>query len=244
LSDGQQAQEPSDPLLRVVAEYWEEIEESASEEQRERLRALVAGAAEPDPVEARAAIADELLDILPGDHQVIRVLRTRVLYGSGVRTPGPDQLTDALRRLAKLVLPAGEAVWPDHENGEAVVVPPEPMATDEFDRRVQARLLGLPALSPDDLDREQAGPVGPHLIRLPRPDRTWQLPAFQFTNAGRPWPIVEEVNELMDADTDPWGVTCWWVDPHEVLNAAPAELLGTGQDALIRRAAIEAGEEL
>ena len=188
-------------MLRVVAEYWEEIEAFASEEQRERLRALVAGTAESDPVEARAAIADELLDILPGDHPVIRVLRTRVLYGSGVRTPGPDQLTDSLRRLAELVLPAGEGVWPSNENGKSAAVPPEPAApepaaTDEFDRRVQARLLGLDALSPDDLSQEQAGPVGAHLIRLPRPDRTWQLPAFQFTDSARPWPIVLEVNEL------------------------------------------------
>jgi hypothetical protein len=244
VGDEQNAWEPSDPLLRAVAEHWEEILAIASDEQRERLKALVSGAAESEPVEARAAIADELLEILPGDHQVIRVLRARVLYGTGTRNSGVVELADSLRRLSLLVLPAGGSAWPGGEREE----PGRPgdsgaMATSDFDRRVQSRLLRLPALSPDELIEDETGPAGSHLIRLPRPDRTWQLPAFQFTSAARPWPIVQEVNELLGAEIDPWGVTCWWVDPHEQLNGSPADLLGTGQDALLRQAALAIGED-
>jgi hypothetical protein len=84
----------NDPLLRAVARYWEEIQGLAREEQLGRLRGLLDGTAEPDPAEARAALADELLDLLPPDHPVIRVLRTGVLYsggtgtGTAVRHPG------------------------------------------------------------------------------------------------------------------------------------------------------------
>lgn len=45
----------SDPLLRAVAEHWDEIIAAASEERRDRLRSLVAGTAEADPAEARSA---------------------------------------------------------------------------------------------------------------------------------------------------------------------------------------------
>lgn len=69
-----------DPLLRAVTEYWDEIQGLAGREQRDRLLGLLDGTIEPDPAEARAALADELLDLLPPDHPVIRVLRTGVAY--------------------------------------------------------------------------------------------------------------------------------------------------------------------
>lgn len=231
-----QAKEPSDPLLRAVAEHWADIMACASKEQRGRLRALVSGAAEPDPAEARAALADELLDVLPPGHPVIRVLRTGVMTGTGTRVTSAAELADSFARLSRLVMPGGDSAWiPPARNGrDGRDKPP-----DDFGRRVQARLLGLPSLSADSVDASD----GP-LIRLPRPDGTWQMPAFQFAEAAVPRPIVREINELLDAEGDPWGVTCWWVDPHERLNAAPADLLGTGQDDLLRRAAMAIGEEL
>ena len=222
--------EPEDQLIRVLAEYWNEIEDLADAEQRERLRGLVAGTAEPDPVEARAALADELLDLLPPDHRVARVAMSGVMF----RRPGqadPDSgLGSALRWLSLRVLPLVESGG-------------EPKALGEFDQQVQARLLSLPWLSPDEVRGSGVDPGDLGLIRLRDPDGAVQLPAFQFTPAGQPWPIVRAVNERLDAAGDPWGVTCWWVDPHARLETTPAGLLGQDKDALLRRAAAAVGEE-
>ena len=54
---------------------------------------------------------------------------------------------------------------------------------------------------------------------------------------------MREINELLDAAGDPWGIACWWVDPHERLDTAPAALLGRDEDAVLRLAAKTAGED-
>ena len=105
--------ERDDPLLRAVAEHWDEIQRLADEQQRERLRGLVDGTAEPDPAEARAALADELLDLLPPDHPVIRVLRAGVAFRRGAAAgtfssddPGPGQVNGVLGRLTGADVPS------------------------------------------------------------------------------------------------------------------------------------------
>lgn len=75
-----------DPLLRAVAEHWGDIARRADPRQRQLLADLVAGTTELDPDEARAALADELLDILPPDHPVSQILRSGVMYSP---TPEP-----------------------------------------------------------------------------------------------------------------------------------------------------------
>jgi hypothetical protein len=136
-------------------------------------------------------------------------------------------VAESLARLRTLVLP--------------LAGPTEPYAVDEFDRQVRGRLLALPYLSPDVLRGRDVDPDDRALIRLTHPDRGVQLPAFQFTEAGTPWPVVRQVNERLGAVADPWGVTCWWVDPHAGLDASPADLLGQGQDTLLLRAAAALG---
>lgn len=225
---------PEDPLLRAVAEYWDEIQRIADENQQARLRGLIAGTAESDPVEARAALADELMDLLPPDHPLMRVLSRTVMY-SGVGQDRQDaDLADDLRRLSRQVLRAEQ---------QGLAAGAQPTAPGEFDQQVEARLLDLPFLSPDEVRRNGADPDDSQLIRLPHPDDTVQLPAFQFTASGEPWPIVKEVNERLDAASDPWGVTCWWVDPHARLEAVPADLLGQDKDGLLRSAAAAVGED-
>ena len=78
--------ESNDPLLRAVAEYWDDIERRADSGQRQLLADLVAGTTELDPDEARAALADELLDILPPDHPVSGLLRSGTMYSRGPET--------------------------------------------------------------------------------------------------------------------------------------------------------------
>lgn len=216
--------DPEDPVLRALAEYWNDVLDLTDDEQRQRLQALVAGTAEPDPLDARAALADLLLDLLPPDHPMVEVLRTGTMFDPGDHENAAE-VAESLARLNRRVFP----------------VPGEPAPLDEFDREVRRRLLELPALSPDELRDRAVDPDDPRLIRLTHPDGETQLPAFQFTDDGAPWPVVQAVNERLDAVADPWGVLCWWVDPHAGLDVAPANLLGQGQDTLLLRAATALG---
>ena len=237
-------EQPGDPVLRAVAASWDDIQRHADPRQRKRLAALVAGMAEPDADEARAALADELLDILPPGHPVSQLLRATPMYSDEPSARSEAELADDLRRLSTLVsagslaVPAAAAAVSATVSAAAGTGPPG----GDFDRQVQARLLALPSLSADD-PRSLAVAPDPALIRLPRPDGTAQLPAFQFGPSGAPWPVVREINELLDAAGDPWGIACWWVDPHERLDTAPAALLGRDEDAVLRLAAKTAGED-
>lgn len=150
-----------------------------------------------------------------------------------------------MRRLSRVVLAVEESVEPAVSSASPPVAPiaagTAPPGSD-FDQQVQARLLALPALSADALLSQAIAP-NPGLIRLPRPDGTVQLPAFQFGPSGATWPVVREINEWLDAAGDPWGVACWWADPHERLDAAPVDLLGRGNDDLLRLAAATVGKD-
>jgi hypothetical protein len=236
-------EQPDDPVLRAVANYWDDIQRYADPGQRERLAALLAGTAEPDADEARAALADDLLDILPPDHPVSQLLRAGILYTDELSARSEAELADDLRRLRTRIFaqsPAGTtaaAVAAAVSAADGAGLP-----GDDFDRRVQARLLALPSLPAGD-PRSQAVAPDPGLIRLPGPDGTARLPAFQFAPSGGPWPVVREINTLLNAAADPWGVACWWVDPHGRLDAAPASLLGQGEDALLRLVAESVGED-
>jgi hypothetical protein len=230
---------PDDPLLRALAEYWDDVRRLADEEQRELLRRLVEGTAEPDPVDARAALADLLVDLLPADHPMVPLLRVGGLFSEGGSEAENNALALSWSRLGALVL------WhASPENGDRSASRWQPrQAADlsDLDRQVQARLLSLPFLSPHELRARHVDPDDAGLIRLTGPGGAVQLPTFQFTAAGEPWPTVQEVNRQLDAAADPWGVTCWWVDPHAGLAGPPAGLIGEGRDELLRRAAAAVG---
>lgn len=228
MTDGPTGEDPADPLLRAVAEYWDDIFRRADEQQAARLRAIVDGTAEPDSIEARAMLADELLRLLPPDHPVRRAMQRTIMYSTLDPDPG-SRVAGAFRWLRT------QARGGEPGDGATEL--------DEFDRQVQARLLSLPALTAEEVRGNQVDPDGGGLIRLARPDRQVQLPAFQFSPGGQPWPVVREVNELLGAANDPWGVTCWWVDPHQWLAGSPRDLLGGNADDLLRSVAAAVGED-
>jgi hypothetical protein len=217
---------PEDPLLHALAEYWDDVLRLAEDQQRERLRGLITGTIEPDPVDARVAIADELLELLPPTHPLVDVLRTGTMFDPGARSIGAIEKSLARLRARALGTHA------------ATVDAPE---LDDFDRQVQARLLELPYASPAALRTGGVDPNDERLIRLKHPSGEVRLPSFQFTGSGEPWQVVLRVNEQLGAATDPWGVTCWWVDPHAWLDAVPAGLLGGGHDGVLLQAAAGVG---
>ncbi|MFJ3921979.1 hypothetical protein [Streptomyces sp. NPDC090022] len=99
---------------------------------------------------------------------------------------------------------------------------------------VRDRLLAVPAVGDAEALEGGCDPYEPGLIRLRGTGGFVQLPSFQFTAGGRPRPVVREVNLLLGAGQDPWGVADWWLSPNAALDAVPADLLdGPGEDALL-----------
>lgn len=81
-------------------------------------------------------------------------------------------------------------------------------------------------------DRSGGQEPDPRLIRLRgrRGEPRW--PAFQFEGGlGPPLPVVLTVNELLDAERDPWGAADWWLAGNAWLEGEiPARLAGTAHD--------------
>ncbi|HEU5030427.1 MAG TPA: hypothetical protein VFV01_36330, partial [Spirillospora sp.] len=101
------------------------------------------------------------------------------------------------------------------------------------DREAEAALLAVPMVSWREARDRDPGPGGAPLIRL-GPDGA---PAFQFDAAGRPVPVVLEINRLLGADTDPWGAADWWLGANAWLAGVPAALLGDVDDRVLVLAA-------
>lgn len=116
-----------------------------------------------------------------------------------------------------------------------LVLPPGEAAAESEDELDQW-LLSAPSLTEQQLASAGGAPTRPDLIKLPLNEHH-QLPAFQFDGNAQPHPIVSEVNNLLDAAGDPWGVADWWLGENVWLERAPAALLGQNKDSDLRRAA-------
>jgi hypothetical protein len=168
-----------DEFLEVLRRYWPAVMEVADADQREVLTRLVDGLELDDAIDIRAALADELMDLLPDDHPVIEALRGNVMYGTGVAL---DDVELSLRRLRESLRPPGSFPGGGADDsslegilsgffGEAASEPagapgaPSPGSLDDFDRRVRANLRAFPAFTPAELGDDVARQPG--LIRLP-----------------------------------------------------------------------------
>lgn len=125
----------------------------------------------------------------------------------------------------------GTAAWRELTPATTKVRPP-----------IDAWILAADADSPVTVSRRGVDPDLPGLIRLPRPDGRVSLPAFQFTRAGQPKPLVLRINELLGADTDPWAAADWWLCPNIWLAGTPADLLDALDDHVMVAAAVVAVE--
>ncbi|WP_329401475.1 hypothetical protein [Streptomyces melanogenes] len=95
---------------------------------------------------------------------------------------------------------------------------------------VRERLLAAPAVDGDTVLRAGGDPYAPGLVRLRGEGGVLRLPAFQFSEGTLPWLTVLEVNEVLRADTDPWGAADWWLSENAWLGTEPVRLLGTPDD--------------
>lgn len=208
-----------DPFLAALAEHWEELLDLATDGQRRRLLELAT--ATGDPSDLRQSLADEILDVAPPGHPVVEALRGGVML-AGTDVLPVDVHRAGLARLRTVSLRIdGPAPGPSPDGSR-----------ERFRQRVRERLLALPS--------EVVDPGDPGLIRLAAPDGRVRLPGFQFGLGGRPLPVVVEVNEILDAAGDPWGVACWWADRHAVLDRSPMDLVQTEPDSVRAAAHAEA----
>lgn len=102
-------------------------------------------------------------------------------------------------------------------------------------RAAQARLL-----STEVRDAPPQAPGDASVIAFTSPSGV-VYPAFQFDRDGRLPAIVAEINALLGASTDPWGVADWWLTEDASLGVQPADLInGTTEDHdRLRRSARE-----
>jgi hypothetical protein len=230
-----------DPVMRVVAEHWDSIESHLTVVQAQRFRVLVgqftAAGAPADQFDAVDELLEMLVFALPASHPVRRAIADPdATRSASALAPAEDQeLMEELRRILDQE--------PRGPFGPQAVADNEPGPLDEITRDAMERLLAVPALSAADLRRRGGDPAQEHLIRLEDRDGP-RFPVFQFDASGRPLRLVLEINALLDADADPWGVADWWLGRNSWLSRAPAELIGQVADELLlasARAVAEAG---
>ena len=213
-----------DDLVRALIANWATVKAALEPADRERLETLVAGIDDLDAKNALSELEYLLTGAdLPAQHDVMRLLLGRARFGSR-QTESPRAIRAALDRLAG-------AVRSDPATVASVAGEPVTVAT------VRLRLAEVPSYGPEDL----ADPAMPELIRL-RVDGRIRLPRFQFRGDRAPDTVVMEVNRLLDAEHDPWGVASWWFDRHAWLRGTPVDLLGGTPEQRLRVAAAAAAE--
>ncbi|MET8700068.1 hypothetical protein ABZW10_14540 [Kitasatospora sp. NPDC004723] len=214
-------------VLAAAAADWDRLAgllKPASGSQLEaRLQALrSAGQDGPARLQAAEKAARLLLEALPDAES------GRLDDASGARFAGDPQDRSHLGfhadDLAVLVLDGHRMVGP--------VLGP-----------TRARILAVPALDPDEVRLLGGDPGAAGLLRLTGLGGRLRLPGFQFGVAGAPLPTVVEVNTLLDAERDPWGVADWWLSANAWLGGNPADLLGAGRDGQLVDAARYLSEE-
>jgi hypothetical protein len=207
----------------ALQEHWDDVIEMLGPERSRRLRYLIEGLGGADQARVAARMAGLLVEGLPSEHPVRRALTEGTLL-----VPGTMDLTTLSTPLQALA-----ALWPD---AAPAAGPDADLTPDALLRSVAERLLRAPALGEDQVAGRGGDPADPDLIRLDRPDGAAQWPAFQFAPGGGPWPVVREVNRILDAARYPLGAADWWLSRNGWLDEVPSRLIGVADDRLVRAA--------
>ncbi len=98
-------------------------------------------------------------------------------------------------------------------------------------------LLGLAGANPRQYANRLR--IRSDLVAIPDRRNRFLYPLFQFDlDARRPYPEVVEVNRLLCAVDDPWGIAGWWMQRNSRLGGKePRELVGKGEDKRLLGAA-------
>jgi len=215
----------------ALQEHWDDVIEMLGPERSRRLRDLIEGLGGADQARVVARMAGLLVEGLPSGHPVRRALTEGTLLVPG--TMDLTALSTPLQALAAVWPDAGPAAGPD---AGLAAGPDADLTPDALLRSVAERLLRAPALGEDQVTGRGGNPADPDLIRLDRPDGAAQWPAFQFAPGGGPWPVVREINQILDAARYPLGAADWWLSRNGWLDEVPSELIGVADDRLVRAA--------
>jgi hypothetical protein len=208
--------------LIALASDWLNVRERISPSDLERARRLLAaavhgGAWEPD------TLLLSLLSNEPANHPAWRALRESPARRTAPATFPVETAAAALRLVIErdaVVPQAGDIGEPDAERVEV---------------EAEERIWAVPTLPVNELTHRYNG-----LLVLDRAHAGY-APLFQFDEKLELLPTVAEVNFILGADTDPWGVASWWLTPHAALRAIPADELRTGTEERVLAAATAAG---
>jgi hypothetical protein len=103
---------------------------------------------------------------------------------------------------------------------------------EAVERDAESRVFSVPMHEVEKIE-------GPILV-LERAGHEY-APAFQFDRDGRVLEAAAIVNQILDADDDPWGAASWWLTPHATLGGIPADLVRVGDAKDVVTAAAAAG---
>ncbi|GAB3680134.1 hypothetical protein GCM10027589_50300 [Actinocorallia lasiicapitis] len=205
--------------LGMLADDWTAVRARFPSEQGAELDFLVGLLAdEGDDAERRALgrrVADLLRAVLPKDHPI----RVELRRGDRSTALQPEWRATTER--------LGHGRDPARTTQEKVAA----ALRARYDR---VAMLVRPVR---ELDRYR-----PWAICFPDGDLV-RLPAFQFRDFPEPWPVVVEVNGLLDAADDPRGVLDWWGSRNARCGGSPpADLIGTDPAPIVAaaRALVEA----
>lgn len=173
--------------------------------------------------ESISALSDDaLLGVLSHELATRHSLRSVRDQVSALLAMGPGLERSLAQRLADVTASATRA----RIVGEATA----PLLEDHLmlDSASVSRVLGKAATSRNTASRLLAAGA---VVALPVGQRRL-YPEFQFDAASsRVRPIVAEVNKLLDAKNDPWGVASWWLNRTDFSDdpRSPAELAVDGR---------------
>jgi len=197
-----------------IADYVGELSDS------EVLDLAARTAAAHPALRGKVRALRSLLAIVAGWHEIVEQVA-----GEPRRIVDPDRLADSTLKQARIAGEAVAAIW-----DEELLSSPE-----------AAERLGASSSNREKVNAYRRRSV---LLGLPRDGgRRYLYPAFQIDAARQDiYPEVREVNEVLDAAGDPWGVASWWVSVNGRLGARPMDVVGTDQASAVvaaARAAVE-----
>lgn len=198
-------------MIDALAHDWDSVMALCDDATRRELRALVVDLADaPDDdsrTRASQQIADRLIRALPPTHPVVRL-------GNRLTSTPTSPLT--LRQLSMMV--------------RMRVVDQAPWSAED-------RILTTDWETARELRSRGVDPDLPEIIRLDRPDGSYAVPSFQFTDTGYPRDVVLRINRVLRAYADPWGAADWWLSGNVWLHDTPIALLDRpGEERLLAAA--------
>jgi hypothetical protein len=233
----------AEDALAALTQHWDDVIARLDAARAQQLKDLIDAIGGPRHRAALFQLTQLLEAELPPEHPVRRELSAGYLLTS----TAANWLAlrgDLLAVAGAALLTAGPA-GPDSAPGDPPGTAGDGAETPEgLLAEVTGRLLNAPALSEDEVRRRGGDPADPGLLRLDRSDGAQQWPSFQFARDGGPIPVVQAVNILLAAETDPLGVADWWLGVNPWLDGRPCDLIGDIPDERLLRAARAVTEEV